>query len=176
MNKSSTAFRATVFVLCLWAPMLAQAQAALTAPGKPSWTSALSQSTDTGKFQLNWKPATGDEVDIYRLTEVFEGSEHTAYLEGTAQEFFRGEPGVFTFKLEACRREPFGVPVCSAKSKNLQVTVTEEIWAPYMQDKPVAPIAQLAVPGGPDELKPGSWFNPAKNGQGWGLYWANRLV
>lgn len=86
--------RAALLVVFLWVPSTVLAQANLTSPGKPSWISTLTQSTDTGNFQLKWKPVNGDVVNIYRLTEVFQGVESVAYMDGTTQDFFRGEPGV----------------------------------------------------------------------------------
>ncbi len=35
---------------------------------------------------------------------------------------------------------------------------------------------QVNVVGGPDELRPGLWYNPARGGHGWSFYWSNRLA
>jgi hypothetical protein len=37
-------------------------------------------------------------------------------------------------------------------------------------------IPSSAVPGGPDQLRPGLWYNLDKSGIGWSFYWANRLA
>ena len=31
------------------------------------------------------------------------------------------------------------------------------------------------VPGGPDDMKPGSWWDPDRAGTGWDFFWASEL-
>lgn len=41
---------------------------------------------------------------------------------------------------------------------------------------PLAPVNHRSnVPGGPDDLKPGEWFDPEFPGTGWSFYWASEL-
>jgi len=93
---------------------------------------------------------------------------------------YRVEPGRYEFAVAACQKNDEGIPECGNFSKELRLTVTEEIYNELQQavPEPLLPIVPMAaaVDGGPDQLRPGHWYNPAKDSHGWSFWWANRLA
>ncbi len=175
-NSSRKSLSWLMAFLLLLAPIQLLAQNGNPSPGKPEWTTPLNLSTDTGEATFEWAPKNGDVVELYRITETSLGREGIFYVDGQALDVYRVDPGDYRFSLQACNKDADGLPVCGPASRQLVLTVTEEIWAnDPVNDTSPTPITQNVV-GGPDELRPGVWHNPQKTGQGWSLYWANRLV
>jgi hypothetical protein len=114
----------------------------------------------------------------------FEGRTSTTYVAGRELNIYRVTLGEYRFRLAACVRNDDGFPNCGAFSNRLGFVVTEAIYEPYLEaasgvnpeELVAGPIVSAAVVGGPDELSPGMWWNPAKLGHGWSYYWANRLA
>jgi len=163
-------------LLVLLAPVQLLAQNGSPNPGKPEWATPLRLSTDTGEARLEWNPKNGEVVELYRVNETSHGRDGTFYVSGQTLDVYRVDPGDYEFSLQACNKDTDGFPVCGSKSQSLVLTVTEEIWADDpVNDGAAAPIVQ-SLSAGPEVLRPGLWHNPQKVGQGWSLYWANRLV
>lgn len=173
--KTTTAIPllAVLLILAVSGQLWAEGGAPL---GKPAWTTPLAQSTDNGEARFEWAPKRGDVVELYRITENAFGREGVFYATGQALEVYRVDPGNYRFSLQACNKNADGIPACGPPSRPLVLTVTEEIRAndPVTDEGPT--LVTQNVVGGPDELRPGLWFNPAKNGEGWSFYWANRLA
>jgi len=163
-------------------PHESHAQSGGSRPGKPAWISSGSLSSDTGYGQLEWEQKHGEAVEMFRLKEKFDGKTSYSFVSGRELKIYRGTPGQYEFRLSACVRDAAAYPSCGAQSGRLVFVVTEAIYDPFIEavnDVDVAGKAASAnaeVPGGPDELRPGMWYNPAKSGHGWSFYWANRLA
>ncbi|MEE8339534.1 MAG: putative Ig domain-containing protein, partial [Xanthomonadales bacterium] len=151
---------------------------------KPTWISSGSLSSDTGYGQLKWEQKHGEAVEMFQLKEKFDGKTSYSYVSGRELKIYRANPGQYQFRLSACVKDVDGYPNCGAQSAKLIFIVTEAIYDPYIEaandvgsEELVAGlVASAAVAGGPDQLRPGMWYNPAKSGHGWSFYWANRLA
>jgi hypothetical protein len=174
--------KATAGALFTGLLLLSQSAAAATGkpvlPVKPEWQGSLARQSADGEASLSWQTGSGVAPDIMRVTEKINGETRVFYAAGETLEVFRASPGLYRFSLEGCLRAAGEVPVCGPASKELSLAVTEDIYSPYLQARPVAPAAapqQAAITGGPAALRPGRWFNPNKSGIGWSMYWSNRL-
>ena len=161
-------------------PLDLSAQSGSPKLGKPKWVSSGSLFSDTGYGQLEWKQKPGEAVELFQLTEKFEGKTSYSFVSGRELNIYRSMPGQYEFRLSACVKDNNGYPDCGTRSPKLNFVVTEAIYDPYIEAANDAEVAELeapaAAPGGPDELRPGMWYNPAKSGHGWSFYWANRLA
>ncbi|HLF29880.1 MAG TPA: putative Ig domain-containing protein, partial [Xanthomonadales bacterium] len=179
-RKPVTASALLATLLTLMLPAQLPAQNTAVKPGKPAWTMPLEIKSDTGKARLEWTPKSGEAVELYRLTEHSDGADQVSYVEGETLDVYRVNPGDYQFSLEACVKDREGFPLCGPKSNKAVLIVTEAVWAAYLAagrpagDTPIEPV--LSVPGGPDDLRPGLWYDAAKVGQAWSIYWANRLA
>ncbi len=151
-------------------------------PGKPTWISSLSLTSDTGYGLLEWAQKPGQAVEMFRISERFDGKTANSYVSGRDLKIYRARPGKYEFRLTACVKGRDGYPRCGSQSSRLIFTVTEEVYSPYIVEAGHQNLggtdvsAAAPASGGPDQLRPGLWYNPAKPGQGWSFYWANRLA
>ena len=145
----------------------------------PRWESPHSMLSDDGFADLQWSGAS-DHV-LYRLTEFQDNEERISFLEGRQVRIYRAVPGSYEFRLQACAREKGGLPVCGKQSKRLTLEVSAALL-----EKALASGGELisgnasmgatdTLPGGPDQLRPGLWYNPDRDGHGYSFFWANRL-
>ena len=151
-----------------------------TSLAPPGWVSEQQLTSNDGYARLEWVAATGADSMLFRLTEEREGQEYASFIEGRAVTVFRVESGDYLFRIQACKKVPANVPVCGAKSSRLSLRVTPEAASEAVADAFAQPGVeggtQVNVVGGPDELRPGLWYNPARGGHGWSFYWSNRLA
>ena len=144
----------------------------------PSWTVPSHLTSNDGHAYLDWKIADGQVSDFFKITELFNGQVLTHYTEATSLHAWRVEPGDYGFVLQSCVKTTAD-PDCSSPSAQLTLTVSEAVTATLLTDSadsPTSPVASSATEGGPDQMQPGHWYNPAKSGHGWSFYWANRLA
>lgn len=154
------------------------ADSRVSLPGKPEWQGSLTQESKNGAASLGWKAGKGSAPELFRLTEKVNGETRLSYVSGETLELHRASPGTYRFSLEGCLRQPDQVPVCGTRSRELSVTITDEIYQPYIQPKPAVfatTPTQAVARSGPGEARPGRWINPEKSGIGWSMYWSNRL-
>jgi len=150
----------------------------VSSPGKPEWQGPLTLQSQDGSASLSWNADKGIAPELFRLSEKVNGETRVSYVTGNTLDLHRASPGLYRFSLEGCLRKPDQLPVCGTRSKELSLTITDEIYQPYIQPKPealVATSAQSEARMGPSEFRPGRWFNPDKSGIGWSMYWSNRL-
>jgi hypothetical protein len=168
-----------VLVICLSAyadPVFAGA-----ASPPPAWSTGDRLTSDDGYAELTWQSAGDGQVELYRLTESRDGQELHGYVSGRRLLLYRVVPGSYSFWLQSCTRDTDGIPVCGRKSKRLTLDVSEAILGEFDgaaggSAGSTAATRADAVPGGPDQLRPGLWFNPARHGHGFSFFWANRLA
>ncbi len=145
----------------------------------PTWTVPIQISSDDGYAYLDWALPEGETAEFFKITETFNGKESIHYTETTGLRAWRVEPGEYGFVLQACVKNNTGTPDCSSPSDTLKLQVTEAITSNLLTETNVE-TTQAEVPastdGGPDQLLPGHWHNPAKDGHGWSFYWSNRLA
>lgn len=155
---------------------------ALAAPaqkiGVPEWSVPTTISTDDGYADLLWERPDGAFSEMFKITESRPGSQRQYYVDGTGMHVYRVEPGWYDFKIAACQKNAQGSPLCGQDSGKLRLTVTAAIYDTFPHNQSQSPVQTLSAPvaGGPDQLRPGLWYDPSKSGQGWSFYWANRLA
>lgn len=66
----STILRLLAVILTLLVSGHLYAQGGSPVPGKPTWTTPLHLSTDTGEARFEWAPKDGDAVELYRVSET----------------------------------------------------------------------------------------------------------
>ena len=145
----------------------------------PRWLGESPVAAHDGYATLRWSAASASTSTFYRLTERHAGGERSVYLEGDRVTLLRTVPGRYELRLAACERDADGLPVCGASSDPLALDVDDD-WKRAVARTQVAgaPVVVVAdsVAGGPDQLRPGSWFNPERDGHGYSFFWANRLA
>ncbi len=118
-------------------------------------------------------------ASFFKITETFKEKVSVHYTESTELQAWRVEPGEYEFVLQSCVKNKAGVPDCGRFSDSLTLLVSEALTSTLLAGASAEP-SQAAtggnVNGGPDQLRPGHWYNPAKNGHGWSFYWSNRLA
>ena len=179
-------------VILLGAGLLSNAAAA--GGPAPEWDKSSSSSTDDGYFELIWDGKAKDPEVFYKVTEAFSGNEVAEIEANTAEYFVEGDrlparrvvAGEYLFSLQSCVKDEDGFPECGKSSKELSLTVTDKV-VDSMIDSLIDGAAQplegtsdaltaTTFDGGPDEFRPGNWYNPAKAGHGWTFFWSNRLA
>ena len=152
---------------------------AYAANSSPRWTVPVQQTSDDGYALLAWELAAGDESGLFKITETFRDKVTVHYTESTDLRAWRVEPGEYEFVLQSCVKTDTGMPDCGSPSSSLLLEVTEAVTSTLIAQSGSEDTPQDAVGnanGGPDQLLPGHWFNPAKDGHGWSFFWANRLA
>ena len=175
--------RLGIILLCSFFFLLPEADAAggsgLPTPG---WVSPRSVISDDGYARLEWKTGAETEVTLFRLIEEKEGTVQVSFVDRKQVTVFRIEPGNYEFRVQACTKTDGPAPACGKKSRKLVMRVTEEVAQVASESidpgrlADSAPAVSASVAGGPDQLRPGLWYNPARNGHGWSFYWSNRLA
>jgi hypothetical protein len=145
----------------------------------PAWSVPNQITSDDGYAYLDWALPDGETAEFFKITETFNGKESIHFIETTGLRAWRVEPGEYGFVLQACVKNNTGSPDCGSPSDTLKLQVTEAITAALLTEINVES-TQAELPagtdGGPDQLLPGHWHNPAKDGHGWSFYWSNRLA
>ena len=144
----------------------------------PVWTVPIQQTSDDGYALLAWKPAGGGKTGLFKITETFDGKVTVHYTESTELQAWRVQPGEYEFVLQSCVKNSDALD-CGGTSDRLILRVSEALTSALLADSTVEtpqPTTGESTNGGPDQLRPGHWYNPAKNGHGWSFYWSNRLA
>ena len=144
----------------------------------PEWRLHKRIDSSDGFAQLQWRPATSNGAQLFLLTESYDKSESSSYVEGSEVLIYRSSPGNYRFWLQSCARGADGFPVCGRKSSPIDLSVGDEINERFLADElgPVPADVQPLLADGPSRLRPGLWFNPDRDGHGYSFYWANRLA
>lgn len=150
----------------------------LVIPGEPEWLGSRQISTDDGHAPLDWALDEEKEyAELYLLEEEFDNETRTSYLAESELHVYRVQAGRYRFRVAGCVRTPEGVPECGPFSKELKLTVPEQVQAALLDEEALPEKdPQQGLVGGPDDLRPGLWHDPSFGGQGWSFYWANRLA
>ncbi len=132
-------------------------------------------SSSDGRFTLGFKREEGVRYRIVELTADRSRKEYPAFGRGEVS-FYKPRNGRYQYMLEACRAgNNIGIPGtrpplnCVSEGSaamveiNLASSVGRDVCGPGDSC------------GGVDQLQPGQWWNPAKEGHGWDLYWVNDL-
>jgi len=152
---------------------------AVAGTSAPAWTVPVQLTTDDGYAYLNWTLPEGETAGFFKITETFKGKVYVHYTETTGLRAWRVEPGEYDFVLQACVKNNTGTPDCGSSSDTLTLQVTENITSTLFTEasaEATQTVAAASTDGGPDQLLPGHWHNPAKDGHGWSFYWSNRLA
>jgi RHS repeat-associated protein len=163
--------RAWLAAMLLSLPLTALAQP------QPDWISASPLISNDGFATLRWSVGGTDSITLFRITQGSGAARQVSYVDRPELQLYRIEPGTYVFRVQACTRLPGGYPQCGKQSRALVLTVND---AANERSSP-APVPSALVQtanaaGGPDQLRPGLWHNPARSGHGWSFYWANRLA
>jgi len=151
----------------------------LAGTSTPAWTVPIQLTSDDGYTFLDWALPEGETADFFKITETFKGQVSVHYTEAIGLRAWRIEPGEYDFVLQACQKDDGGTPDCGSLSETLTLQVTEAVTATLFTEttaQSVQTFSSASVEGGPDQLRPGQWFNPEKDGHGWSFYWSNRLA
>jgi hypothetical protein len=146
---------------------------------KPTWTTSTHLESDDGYATLAWAQSEGKSDGIYKITEVFNQNQSVHYVESDSLTAWRVEPGEYIFTVQACKKAADKSLDCGAESDSLRLTVTDSLTEKLITANDVAahqPVSATNIDGGTDQLLPGHWHNPAKDGHGWSFYWSNRLA
>ena len=144
----------------------------------PIWTVPVEQTSNDGYALLGWEPAPGENSRLYKITETFKETVSVHYTEATDLRAWRVEPGEYEFVVQSCVKSETGAPDCGKASRKLKLNVSEALSATLLTESPTE-IPQATTGGnlgGTDQLQPGHWYNPSKDGHGWSFYWSNRLA
>jgi len=156
-----------------------------TAP--PTWTVPVHIASDDGYAWLDWELPQGEPVSFFKMIEVFDGQSKVHYVEKAGLKARRLTPGKYQYNVQSCVKGTAGLPVkdtaglpdCGSPSATLTVKVSNAVTATLLTDGQIESgvvTSSQSLDGGPDQLRPGDWYNPAKDGQGWSFFWANRLA
>ncbi len=148
-------------------------------PPAPAWVTHRGVVSNNGYARLQWTAPAAESRTFYRITETVRRRDRVSYTNSTQMTIYRLEPGNYRFRVAACERGEDLAPSCGPDSSRLKIVVAEEINRLTQAPDPAlaSPDAPAAVAGGPDELRPGLWYNPNKRGgHGFSFYWANRLA
>ena len=144
----------------------------------PVWTVPVQQTSDDGYAHFAWE-SDGESARLFKITETFDGRVTVHYTESTDLRAWRVKPGEYEFVLQSCVKNVSESPDCGNLSEALSLQVSEGLTSLLLANsttKTPPPISADNLNGGPGELRPGHWYNPAKNGHGWSFYWSNRLA
>ncbi|NNE04151.1 MAG: hypothetical protein HKN15_00305, partial [Xanthomonadales bacterium] len=147
----------------------------------PNWTSPTDIDSPDGYAVLAWRMPTRELPELYRVSQSRPGDQQVSFVDQPSLRIFRIEPGRYDFRVQACRKDVAGLPVCGDFSSKLRVMVSRpEVDGAAANAEVVRAPTQEA--GGADHLKPGAWISVDENGdanrdgQGWNFYWSNRLA
>ena len=149
---------------------------AVAGTASPTWTVPVQLTSDDGHAYLDWTLPKGETAEFFKITETFKGKVSVHYTESTGLRSWRVEPGEYGFVLQACLKNNTSTPDCGNSSEILTLRVTEAVTSTLLTDAGAETIAATGTAGGPDQLLPGHWHNPDKDGHGWSFYWSNRLA
>ena len=183
-GRTNKAVSRWIFLLVLYFLVLPwQACAAGSKPPKaPEWVTESGYRSMDGYAELAWAADPGGAMGLFRLDESSARENRSSYVEGDSVRIYRSVPGKYRFTLRACSRNASGVPACGKKSKKLTlfVNAVEAETLPAASSPAATSLrassAADSVSGGPDQMRPGLWFNPERSGHGYSFYWANRLA
>lgn len=105
--------------LFLMMPVAAMAQA------KARWISSTPLITKEGLATLRWSVDGTEAIALFRLREEHSGEYRISYTDQTEIDVVRGEPGDYSFWVQACRRLADGYPHCGESSRRLTLSVIE---------------------------------------------------
>jgi hypothetical protein len=145
----------------------------------PLWSGPRQVTSDDGYVSLDWTVPKGRTAEFFKITENFNGQSKGHFAETSSLQARRLVPGNYEFTLQACEKGDSGLPQCGKPSDVLTLKVTNGVTTSLISDRPIEAIPGASfsnVDGGPDLLRPGDWYNPAKDGHGWSFFWANRLA
>ncbi|MEE4217032.1 MAG: hypothetical protein V2I48_05435 [Xanthomonadales bacterium] len=151
-------------------------------PEAPEWITESGYRSMDGYAELAWKADSNGIAGLFRLDESSKGENRSSFVEGDNVRIYRSVPGKYRFTLRACSRNANGVPFCGKKSKKLTlfISAVEPEVLPGVGNPLATSLrttsAADSVAGGPDQMRPGLWFNPDRSGHGYSFYWANRLA
>ncbi len=150
----------------------------LVVPNEPEWVGSRNIESENGYMALAWLLDEETEyAEFYRLEETYNDVVETSYIAENELVLYRTQPGRHEFRVAGCVRSIESDPLCGEFSKTLKLNIPESVEAALFDDEAVPEInSMVAEPGGPDDLRPGLWYDPDYSGQGWSLYWANRLA
>jgi hypothetical protein len=143
------------------------------------WTVPTRLKSDNGQAHLNWVVEQGKAVDYFKITETFKGKTSVHYTKEMDLYAWRIEPGEYSYVLQACKKDTAGLPDCGHPSEPLILEVTQAVTTTVLTEttnETMQADTSESVTGGPDQLLPGHWFNPEKDGHGWSFHWSNRLA
>lgn len=91
-----------------------------------------------------------------------------------------GDDETYTWEIKACKNNGVCGNTTSitlsdgSTSSTAPITQDEALQTNYWDQGGPTPPENL-TPGGPDDLKPGVWWDPERDGTGWSFYWASDL-
>ncbi|WP_395374253.1 SpvB/TcaC N-terminal domain-containing protein [Marinicella sp. W31] len=119
-----------------------------------------------GRFELAFKREKGTSYRIISHSEM--GAQvHQTFGEDRVS-FYRPKTGVYQYSLQNCA-DPNPNLRCLSIGKPIEVTVD------LSQKNSRNTCGSSSDCGGVDQLQPGQWWNPSKEGHGWDVYWVNDL-
>lgn len=154
----------------------------------PIWQSELEIQTEDGYAELSWALPDGEFAEVYQLSETIDEVTTVTYVDRPNLLIYRIAPGDYEFQVAACSRTPDGLGECAAQSDALTLIVPESVIQSLVTESDEGDGTSdsrgpsIKGPGissqqtGPELLRPGLWYDPAKSGTGWSFYWANRLA
>ena len=86
---------------------------------------------------------------------------------------------MYEFVLQSCVKNSADALDCGGSSDSLTLRISETLTSTLLAGSTAEtpqPTTGENVDGGSDQLRPGHWYNPAKDGHGWSFYWSNRLA
>jgi hypothetical protein len=105
--------------LFLMMPVAAMAQ------GKARWISSTQLITNDGLATLRWSVDGIEAIALFRLREEHSGEYQISYTDQAEILVVRGEPGDYSFWVQACKRYADGYPQCGESSRRLILSVIE---------------------------------------------------
>ncbi len=145
----------------------------------PGWTVPLYQVSGDGYATLAWEAEQRENSGLYKITETFGNEVSIHYTESTRLRARRAAPGKYGFVLQHCVKANASTPDCGDASDPLTLVVNEVPPTALLDELNVEKLpinTDLNTSGGPGQMQPGHWYNPAKSGHGWSFYWSNRLA
>ena len=175
MNSLKNAARPVLSWRALLVLVVFQSAGVAFADGPPPrWTVPVQQVSDDGYAMLAWETQGNENTGSFKITETFKKKVTVHYTEATRLRAWRVEPGEYEFVLQNCVKVDTRVPGCGSPSAPLSLSVQQAPPSKLPDELIIEP--PQASPGGPGQMQPGHWYNPAKSGHGWSFYWSNRLA
>ncbi len=131
-------------------------------------------STD-GRFTLRFKRDEGVRYKIVEVTSDRTRKEYQAFGRDEVS-FFKPRNGRYQYMLEACRAgNNIGLPGSPAPLSCATEGSAATVSIGLSSNLGRGTCNPGDSCGGVDQLQPGQWWNPAKEGHGWDVYWVNDL-